>query len=123
MFEYLDAVRSRAGIPGVKAAWDSHSNSPGYYNTQYGLRNIIHRERLIELSFESQRYWDIRRWKEAPNEYSKGIYGWTVTGSAPEDYYVRKLIATQTFGLKDYFWPIYTYYLDRNPNLVQNLGW
>ena len=115
MFEYLDAVRSRAGIPGVKAAWDSHSNSPGYYNTQYGLRNIIHRERLIELSFESQRYWDIRRWKEAPNEYS--------TGSAPEDYYVRKLIATQTFGLKDYFWPIYTYYLDRNPNLVQNLGW
>ena len=123
MFEYLDAVRSRAGIPGVKASWDSHSNSPGYYNTQYGLRNIIHRERLIELSFESQRYWDIRRWKEAPNEYSKGIYGWTVTGSAPEDYYVRKLIATQTFGLKDYFWPIYTYYLDRNPNLVQNLGW
>lgn len=123
MFEYLDAVRSRAGIPGVKAAWDSHSNSPGYYNTQYGLRNIIHRERLIELCFESQRYWDIRRWKEAPNEYSKGIYGWTVTGSAPEDYYVRKLIATQTFGLKDYFWPIYTYYLDRNPNLVQNLGW
>lgn len=123
MFEYLDAVRSRAGIPGVKVAWDSHSNSPGYYNTQYGLRNIIHRERLIELSFESQRYWDIRRWKEAPNEYSKGIYGWTVTGSAPEDYYVRKLIATQTFGLKDYFWPIYTYYLDRNPNLVQNLGW
>lgn len=123
MFEYLDAVRGRAGIPGVKEAWDNHSNNPGYYNTQYGLRNIIRRERSIELSFEGQRFWDIRRWKEAPNEYQKGIYGWTVTGSAPEDYYVRKLIATQTFGLKDYFWPIYTYYLDRNPNLVQNLGW
>ena len=87
------------------------------------MRDIIRRERLIELCFESQRYWDIRRWKEAANEYQKGIYGFTVAGSAPEDYYVRHLVSSQTFGLKDYFWPIYTYYLDRNPNLVQNLGW
>ena len=89
----------------------------------FGMRSIIRRERSIELAFESERYWDIRRWKEAPNEYQKSIYGYTMTGSSPEDYYVKKLIATQTFGLKDYFWPIYTYYLDRNPNLVQNLGW
>jgi len=123
LFACLDAIRKRAGIPDVKTAWDTYSNSPGYYNTQYGMRNIIHRERLIELSFESQRFWDIRRWKEAPAEYQKGIYGYTMTGSSPEDYYVKKLIATQTFGLKDYFWPIYTYYLERNPNLVQNLGW
>ena len=123
MFECLDAIRSRAGIPGVKESWDKYSNNPGYYNSQYGMRSIIHRERLIELSFESQRFWDIRRWKEAPQEYSKGIYGYTVTGSSPEDYYVKNLVATQTFGLKDYFWPIYTTYLYKNPNLVQNLGW
>lgn len=123
LFKCLDAIRSRAGIPDVKTAWDTYSNSPKYYNTQYGMRTIIRRERSIELAFESERYWDIRRWKEAPNEYQKGIYGYTMTGSSAEDYYVKKLIATQTFGLKDYFWPIYTYYLDRNPNLVQNLGW
>lgn len=123
LFKYLDAIRSRAGIPDVKTAWDTHSNNPGYYNSQYGMRWIIHRERSIELCFESERYWDIRRWKEAPNEYQKGIYGYTMTGFSAEDYYVKKLIATQTFGLKDYFWPIYNYYLDRNPNLVQNLGW
>ena len=123
LFECLDAIRSRAGIPGVKESWDKFSNNPGYYNSQYGMRAIIHRERLIELSFESQRFWDIRRWKEAPQEYSKGIYGYTMTGSSPEDYYVKNLVATQTFGLKDYFWPIYTTYLYKNPNLVQNLGW
>lgn len=123
LFKYLNAVRERAGIPTVQKSWDEFSNNPGYYNSQYGMRNIIHRERLVELCFESQRFWDIRRWKEAPSEYQKGIYGYTVTGSSPEDYYVKKLIATQTFGLKDYFWPIYNYYLERNPNLVQNLGW
>ena len=123
LFYYLDAVRERAGIPDVKTSWDEHSNNPGYYNTQYGMRDIIHRERLIELCFESQRFWDIRRWKEVANEYQKGIYGFTVAGSNPEDYYVRRLIAAQTFGLKDYFWPISTYYLERNPNLIQNLGW
>ena len=123
LYKYLNAIRKRAGIPDVKTAWDDFSNSPGYYNTQFGMRNIIRRERANELCFESERYWDIRRWKEAPNEYQKSIYGYTMTGSTPEDYYVKKLIATQVFGLKDYFWPIYTYYLDRNPNLVQNLGW
>jgi hypothetical protein len=123
LFACLDAIRSRAGIPDVKTAWDTYSNNPGYYNSQYGMRAIIHRERLIELCFESQRFWDIRRWKEAPQEYSKGIYGYTVTGSSPEDYYVKNLVATQTFGLKDYFWPIYTSYIYKNPNLVQNLGW
>ena len=123
LFKYLNAIRTRAGIPDVKTAWDDFSNNPGYYNTKYGMRTIIRRERSIELCFESERYWDIRRWKEAPNEYQKGIYGYTTVGNSPEDYYIKKLIATQTFGLKDYFWPIYTYYLDRNPNLVQNLGW
>ena len=123
MFKYINKVRERAGIPDVKTSWDTYSNSPAYYKTQFGMRSIIHRERSIELAFESERYWDIRRWKEAANEYQKGIYGYTMTGSSPEDYYIKKLIATQTFGLKDYFWPIYTYYLDRNPNLVQNLGW
>ena len=123
LFHYLDAIRERAGIPDVKTSWDTYSNNPGYYNTQYGMRDIIHTERLVELCFESQRFWDIRRWKEVANEYQKGIYGFTITGSAPEDYYSRRLVAAQTFGLKDYFWPISTTYIDRNPNLVQNLGW
>ena len=123
LFKYLDAIRERAGIPDVKKSWDEFSNNPGYYNTQPGMREILHRERQNELVFESQRFWDIRRWKTAPSEYLKNIYGFTVTGSAPEDYYVRQLITTQRFGLKDYFWPISTYYLERNPNLVQNIGW
>jgi hypothetical protein len=123
LFRCLNAIRERAGIPDVQTAWDEYSNNPGYYNTQPGMREIIHRERQNELVFESQRFWDIRRWKTASSEYQKNIYGFTVTASAPEDYYIRNLIAVQSFGLKDYFWPIYRGYLERNPNLIQNIGW
>ena len=123
LFKYLDAIRSRAGIPDVKTAWEQYSNNPTYYKSQAGMRDIIHKERLNELAFESQRFWDLRRWKEATAEYQKGIYGFHVTGSAPEDYYVKTFIAEQQFGLKDYFWPIPTSYIEVNPNLVQNLGW
>lgn len=123
MFEYIDKIRERAGIPGVKESWDTYSNNPGYYETQTGMRAIIHRERLNELAFESQRFWDLRRWMEAPQEYQKGIYGFHVTSANPEDYYVKTFIAEQNFGLKDYFWPIPVSYIETNPNLVQNIGW
>ncbi len=123
LFKYINAVRERAKIPDVKTAWDNYSNSPGYYNTKVGMRAIIHRERLNELAFEGQRFWDIRRWKEAPAEYQKGIYGFDITAKNPEDYYVKKFVYEQKFGLKDYFWPISTSYIEINPNLVQNIGW
>ena len=123
LFKYINAVRERAKIPDVKTAWDTYSNSPGYYNTKVGMRAIIHRERLNELAFESQRFWDLRRWKEAASEYQKGIYGFDIVSALPEDYYVKKFIYEQKFGLKDYFWPIPTSYIEINPNLVQNIGW
>ena len=123
LYKYLNAVRSRAGIPDVQTAWDNYSNSPGYYNTQSGMREIIQQERLIELSFEGQRFWDIRRWKTAPNEYGKGIYGYDVSKASPEDYYTKVLVFNQTFERKDYFWPISQNDLSQNPNLIQNIGW
>lgn len=123
MFKYINAVRERAGIPDVKTSWEKHSTSPGRYNTKPGMRDIIHKERLNEFAFESQRFWDLRRWKEANNEYSKNIYGFRVISSSPEEYYKKVLIAEQPFAQKDYFWPIQTATLERNPNLIQNLGW
>jgi len=123
LFKYIDAVRNRAGLPGVKLAWDTYSNAPGKYSTQQGMRDIIQRERMIELSFESNRYFDIRRWKKAATEYDKGIYGFKISASKPEEYYQKVLLATQRFGIKDYFWPIQISLIEQNPNLVQNIGW
>lgn len=123
LFKYLNAIRERAGIPDVKTSWDNYSTAPGYYKTKPGMRDILHAERLNELALESQRFWDLRRWKEAPDYYQKNIYGYDVTSSQPEDYYTQKFIYEQPFGLKNYFWPIPTSYIEVNPNLVQNIGW
>ncbi|MDY3841487.1 MAG: RagB/SusD family nutrient uptake outer membrane protein [Prevotella sp.] len=124
LFAYIDAVRKRAGIPGVKEAWDTYSTAgTGYYNNQTNMRAIIHQERMNELLFESQRFWDLRRWMEAPSEYGKNCYGFNIQASDPADYYKKVLVYEQPFTQKDYFWPISRYNLERNKNLVQNLGW
>ena len=124
LYRYLDAVRERAGIPDVKTAWDTYSNAPGYYKTQIGMRDIIHRERLIELAFEGHRFWDLRRWKTAPAEYAKGIYGWAQKSGGLQNYYRMVEVYKQpTFTQKDYFWPLATSDIDQNMHLVQNLGW
>jgi len=122
--QYLDKVRERAGLKGVVESWTKYSNNPVKYSTKEGLRAIIHRERTIELMFEGQRFWDLRRWKEAPEVLNQNITGWNLEGSAPADYYQETYIYGQKFiSPRDYFWPIGNYDTRRNPKLVENLGW
>lgn len=123
MFKCLNDIRERAHIPDVKTAWDEYSTNPGYYSTQAGMRAIIHQDRMNEMAFESQRFWDLRRWKEAPAEYSKNIYGFNLNASDPTEYYKKTLVFEQPFLLRDYFWPISTSTMEHNPNLIQNTGW
>lgn len=121
---YLDKVRARAGLKGVQESWTNYSINPGKFATQAGLRQIIHRERTIELMFEGQRFWDLRRWKEATDELNKNITGWNILGKTADTYYKERVVFNQRFvAPRDYFWPIGNYDTRRNPNLVENLGW
>lgn len=121
---YLDKVRARAGLQGVVASWTAFSSNPTKYTTQAGLRDIIHRERTIELMFEGQRLWDLKRWKEAATELNKDITGWSIQGATDNTFYKERYIYSQQFiAPRDYFWPIGNYDTRRNPNLVENLGW
>jgi len=130
LFQYIDLVRARAGLKGVKESWDTYTNNQKY-TTQAGMREIIQKERLIELSFEGQRFWDIRRWKTAPAEYHTPLQGWNmmvsiIDGTEEEVnriMYQPQLLLEQKFGIRDYFWPIRTADIEVNPNLVQNIGW
>jgi hypothetical protein len=120
---YLDLIRKRAGLPTVTDAWTQFSSNPGKFTTQNGMREIIHQERMIELAFEAQRFWDLRRWKEVAKELNTTVMGWDVNQTSAAAYYVPKKIFNQTFGIKDYFWPIKDYNITVNSNLVQNIGW
>ncbi|MDR1666141.1 MAG: RagB/SusD family nutrient uptake outer membrane protein [Bacteroidales bacterium] len=120
---YLDMVRTRAGLQGVKNAWRTFSTRPNKYETQSGLREIIRQERLIELCFERKRFWDIRRWMTVSDLYQIPVQGWNVMQKDAADYYQPVTIFEQKFNIRDYFWPIPSDEVTGNPNLVQNIGW
>lgn len=123
IYLYLDKIRARAGLPGVEEAWRNYSVNPNKYKTKEGLREIIHRERTIELMFEGQRFWDLRRWKKAVNELNKPITGWDLEQETAQGYYREKMIYNQTFRTRDYLWPLNENTILANPALVQNPGW
>lgn len=121
---YVDKVRERAGLNGVESSWTNFSRNFNKYKTQEGLRDIIRQERLIELSFEGQRFWDLRRWKLAAEELNKDITGFSMVGKTVDTYNVEKTLFNQSFiAPRDYFWPIGNYETRRNPLLVENPGW
>lgn len=123
VFEYLNRVRERAGLPTVQDAWSSYSKFPEKIDTRDGLREIIQRERLIEMAFESHRFYDLRRWKRALTEMNKPITGWDIWQSEEPLYYRETQLYKQSFTTRDYLWPINESEILRNPALVQNPGW
>lgn len=120
---FLDLIRAKAGLEGVVESWTAHSRNPNKYTTAEGLQEIIRHERGIELALEGERFWDLRRWKTAPEELNQPISGWDVDQVTAEAYYRERVLYNQTFALKDYFWPLRENDLIVNKNLVQNPGW
>lgn len=120
---WIDIVRERSGLKGVKESWDEYVGN-SKYATQTGLRQIIMQERRIELAFEGHYFWDVRRWKTATTELTQPLTGWKVKyGETDSDYYSENLVTTRDFTPKMYFWPIDITELKKDPNLVQNYGW
>lgn len=123
VFTYLDMIRERAGLKGVKESWTNFSRNATKFATKEGLRSIIRRERMIELALEGQRHFDLRRWKEAINELNKPITGWDMDQSLVQFYYRERTLLRPSFSTRDYLWPLRESDLIINKNLVQNPGW
>lgn len=125
IYKYLDLIRTRAGLLGVKDSWAIYvEDGVTKLNNQDYVRKLIRRERGIELAFEGSRFWDLRRWKTAASELNAAITGWTISQVSPVGYYQTRVIYNQTFiAPRDYLWPIQTGAFRVNTNLVQNPGW
>ncbi|MDR3365762.1 MAG: RagB/SusD family nutrient uptake outer membrane protein [Prevotellaceae bacterium] len=116
---YLHDVRDRAGIP------DLNSSLSGT-----NLVNAIRRERMIELAFESQWHYDLRRWKMAKEWYKNdkdGMWGLYDLGTTPQTFYVETQLPNQKCVFHDdgrgYLMPIKVSYVNTNELLVQNPGY
>lgn len=123
VYKYIDLVRERAGLQGVVESWSDYSKFPDKPMTQSGLREIIRRERMIELAFEGKRFWDLRRWNIADEVLNRPIKAWNIQGTTTAEYYNVITLELMEFSTKEYFWPIRQHALRTNPNLIQNLYW
>ena len=125
VYDDLNAVRYRAGIPNIEEVWSDASltSDPGRHTSQVGLREIIRHERLIELSFEGHRYNDIRRWKLGQEYFSTPVRGWSVDEETETNFYNIIDVGLRSFNSpRDYLHPIKFNELTINPNLIQNPG-
>lgn len=112
-------IRCRAGVPD----YDSET----VYQNKNEFRKKLKRERQIELMGEGQRYFDLRRWKDADVEESIKVYGCNglMTEAQKESFHTPVVIddLPTAFSRKLYFWPIAHEELKRNKLLTQNPGW
>ena len=105
---YINIIRKRAGLPNVVA------------NDNDLLEKVRH-ERKIELMFEEQRFFDIRRWMIAP-EVIVDAYGLDIKYYYGEEKPNYEFIHVQERDWKDrfYFLPIKLDEMSRNELLIQN---
>lgn len=81
------------------------------------FRQLVKKERRIELAFEDHRFWDIRRWKEG--NLVENIYGVKKQNGT----YQKELIQNRVWENKMYLYPIPQKENFVNDNLIQNPGW
>lgn len=91
--------------------------------TQAQMRQIVRHEREVELAFEGQRFFDIRRWKIAENIMNGDAQGITYPDSNNNLQTVTVPGWTWAWNNRDYLWPIPQTEIELNHNLTQNQGY
>lgn len=113
VYDAIDMVRQRPDVnmPLI--------NQP---QTQEELSATVRNERMIELAFEGNRFFDIRRWGIALDVFNEPIAGLTYVNNGQLETVFQSGVV-RSFKERDYLWPIPQKELDLNKNLHQNTGW
>ena len=128
---YWNKVRRRAGVPDIQTVY------PEMVNNQTRMRELIRRERQVELALEGHRYFDTRRWRIAEKTNNGKIYGMNIYSNLgspmgkPKDkdgnatFYKRTVseYGTRVFKQAYYLWPINQEEMNRNKIIEQSPGW
>lgn len=122
-FEYVNKVRNRVGLTNLQNIMNNPSN-------QEEFRELVIRERVLEMGFENIRWFDMVRWKRK-NIFQKELKGLNVyrenDGSFRyEEYSISdKYPRTwkQNFSPKWYLDPINNSEVNKEYGVIQNPGW
>lgn len=109
----IKAIRERAGI--CVGTTDPYLDECA--GSKEKMRELIRNERRLELCFENQRFYDLRRWNLNLNETVKGVKILTAGKYEYFDVDTRNYKDYQTYG------PIPYSELMKYNNLEQNQGW
>ena len=117
VYDAINQVRLRAGLPVVDQS---------KYSTQTQMRDLVRRERRVELATEGLRWYDIQRWKIGEQVMTGPVYGarisnidanGNVTYTSTEHVKVEDRVFNPA---KNYLWPIPQSQMDLDKTLTQN---
>lgn len=83
----INVIRTRAGMPNVLPAYTS--------STADVFRPRIKNERNVELSWEGHYFFDIRRWKDAPQAYAGPLIGADIEKVATSGTYAQMFVTSR----------------------------
>jgi len=108
---YVNQIRQRSCV-----------NMPAYASVD---REKIRHERRVELCFEGNRYYDVRRWQIYDQALGLPAYGIRIEKQADgsKKYSVKTVDNLVKFDPRIYYLPIPTSEINKDPNLGQSLGW
>jgi len=118
VYAAVNAIRSRPSVnmPSLPAGL-----------TQLQMRNKIRHERSVELAFEEQRFFDLRRWKAADGKYlaetilNSPVYG--LKTSIDRTTRTKFKLEDRVYLPKHRLLPVPQQERNININLDQNPGW
>lgn len=114
-YDIMKTIRMQAGGIDFDLYLDEISDDKAAF------RSLIQNERRLEFAFENHRYFDMRRWLLPLNEAVEGV---EVIRKADGTFDFKvKVIEERRFEIKNYYAPLPYSELQKNKNLINNMGW
>lgn len=112
VYDAVNKIRNRVGMPNLPTGL-----------SKAAMRDRIWNERRVELAFENQRYFDVRRWKVAGAASSNTIYGMRITKTGSKLNYNKFVVQQRNYKDAYNLFPIPQSEINRDKALVQNPGY
>jgi len=114
VYARLNAIRQRSGMLEV---------DENVFNTKAKVRELIQRERAIELGFEDSRFFDLKRWKLG-DKFKGPIYDIKIKKLTNNRYTFKKYIYEVRPWFENYYLhPFPPSEVNKQYGLIQNPGW